>query len=771
MFEEWAARSQAEEPQNAPTEAMPARRSIGEYELLSRIGQGAMGIVYRAWQPSLGRQVALKSLLRIGDPKAETRFRREIQSLGRVEHPHLVKIFTSGSDGDQWFYTMELIEGTDLGSVCTKLGGTTSANLSREDWDRAVSTAVDDARKSEQPLSADRKLEPRASGVSGDAGERVSVVPLAGHIGQVVEIVRQVALAAQVLHEAGVVHRDIKPGNIMVTAGAQHAVLMDLGLAQLADESEGRLTRTRQFVGTLRYASPEQVLAVGKLDPRSDIYSLGATLYELLTLQPLFGATDEMPTHELMRKVQYAEPERPSRLNPHIPRDLDAIVLKCLEKDSARRYGSARELAQDLDRWEHGEAVTAQPPTLRYLLGKYIRRNRLRLATAAALLVAAIAATAFEFYRINRDRQEAITAKKEAEQARDLMGIALKEAEEQRQRANEKAKEADQNARRAIEAIKNVMTELSETQLVNIPSLQLARENILNKAIADYKRLRADLKDLKRAREVGAELCATYLRLAQVEGEVGNPTAILDAGRHGIEIAKGLLRDQASTEELGSLAFGVYRGRVRRSGHGPRFLDVFAVPLAPEIVKDGIDTWQELVKQHPGASGLRYDLAGWYNVQGLVASFARPEDALRSFRKSIAIWTQLAMNDPDNVNLSIEIASTHCNIGEAYRLLKNLPEAIKSTQEGRRIQEGLSRKKNTGDTVQADLAGTYIKLAKLHTAQGKLADARDYYDKASQAFQTLSKSYMSSYTVELADITNGLQSLSKQRSPATDHGK
>ena len=125
------------------------------------------------------------------------------------------------------------------------------------------------------------------------------------YLRHIVELVRQVAEAAHALHEAGVIHRDIKPGNIMVAADGSQAVLMDLGLAQLADEAEGRLTRTRQFVGTLRYASPEQVLAVGGLDRRSDVYSLGATLWELLTLRPMFGATDETPTPELMLTIQY----------------------------------------------------------------------------------------------------------------------------------------------------------------------------------------------------------------------------------------------------------------------------------------------------------------------------------------------------------------------------------------------------------------------------------------------------------------------------------
>src|SRR5262249_51170732 len=205
---------------------------------------------------------------------------------------------------------------------------------------------------------------------------------------------------------------DMKPENIRVTPDGSQAVLMDLGLAQLADESEGRLTRTRQFVGTLRYASPEQVLSV-PLDRRSDVYSLGATLWELLTLRPLFGATDLTPTPELMLKIQHTDPQRPRQLNARVPEDLEAIILKCLEKDRARRYATAGELAADLLRWLRGEPVQAQPPTLGYLLRKSIRRHRVGVALVSSLVLAALLGTAsilttMAMFRFDRARKEAM---------------------------------------------------------------------------------------------------------------------------------------------------------------------------------------------------------------------------------------------------------------------------------------------------------------------------------------------------------------------------
>jgi serine/threonine protein kinase len=349
---DWAARSQAEEP-TVPEEA-PARRLIGEYELLSELGRGGMGVVYRAWQPSLGRQVALKKLLSAGDEKAEARFRREIRALGRVEHPNLVKVFTSGSDGDQWFYTMELIDGVPLSAVgeWLQLRGGAKTAIDPQTWQQAISSAYHESRRTEKPLT-DLAGEPEmpASPTRTASGNYVRYM---------VELIRQAAQAAHALHEAGVIHRDIKPGNILMTADGTQAVLMDLGLAQLADETEGRLTRTRQFVGTLRYASPQQVLAVGPLDRRADVYSLGATLWEMLALAPLYGATEQTPTPVLMEQVQRQEPARLRSVNPAVSRDLEAVVHKCLEKDATRRYATAAELADDLGRYLAGEPVRAR---------------------------------------------------------------------------------------------------------------------------------------------------------------------------------------------------------------------------------------------------------------------------------------------------------------------------------------------------------------------------------------------------------------------------
>ncbi len=412
--EAWAAVSLAEEPATpvAPIAASPPRK-IGEFELLSKLGSGGMGVVYRAWQPSLGRQVALKCLLRLGDPKSEARFAREIRALGRVEHPNVVKVYTSGIEGEHYFYAMELIEGADLSRVWERLASGRTTEVDQDNWRVALSSACDQVRAQETQLSeTGLKPIPRGPAPVETAARISQAVGGRGHVTLAVELICQVADATHTLHEAGVIHRDIKPGNIILAEENSHPVLMDLGLAQLADETAGHLTNTRQFLGTVRYASPEQVLDAGKVDRRTDVYSLGATLWELLTLQPLFGAGEDTPTHALMSTIQRTDPEPPRKYNPHVPRDLQSIVMKCLEKDAPRRYATAAELADDLRLFLSGEAVSAQPPSLSYIAEKYIRRHRTLIGIIAfgVVVVVILGSIVAAFIGINRQRLVALAA-------------------------------------------------------------------------------------------------------------------------------------------------------------------------------------------------------------------------------------------------------------------------------------------------------------------------------------------------------------------------
>jgi tetratricopeptide (TPR) repeat protein len=254
-----------------------------------------------------------------------------------------------------------------------------------------------------------------------------------------------VADAAHALHEAGVVHRDIKPGNVLVGRDGARATLMDLGLAQVADEVDGKLTRTRQFVGTLRYASPEQVLAVGRVDRRADVYGLGATLWELLALRPLFGATDQTPTPQLMMDIQQREPDRLRGHNRAVGRDLEAVVHRCLEKRPERRYPTAKDLADDLRRVLAGEPVVARPVTSLDRGLKWARRNPVIAGAAAAVFLALVTGTAVSI-------SFAVEASWQAYQAKENEAAANR-ARDEAERERNQAASAAEKARRAYEVL------------------------------------------------------------------------------------------------------------------------------------------------------------------------------------------------------------------------------------------------------------------------------------------------------------------------------
>src|SRR5437870_7419571 len=306
---------------------------FGDYKLLEEIGRGGQGVVYRAHQKSLNRTVALK-VIGLGPWATERhlkRFRREAEAAASLEHPGIVPIHEVGERDGQCYFSMKFIEGGQLDEV---------------------------ARREPMPIRG------------------------------AVELIAKVARTVHYAHEHGILHRDIKPGNILLDKnGEPH--LTDFGLARLV-ESESTVTRTLEVLGTPSYMAPEQ--AVGNkahLTSATDVYGLGAVLYQLLTGQPPFaGGT----TYETIKLLLETEPRQPRFLNPKIDRDLSTICLKCLEKDPARRYPSALALAEDLERWLKHEPIQARRTGIFARGRKWVRRNPTSALLAASLV--ALAATA-----------------------------------------------------------------------------------------------------------------------------------------------------------------------------------------------------------------------------------------------------------------------------------------------------------------------------------------------------------------------------------------
>jgi WD40 repeat protein/serine/threonine protein kinase len=380
-----------------PAAAPATGETIGDFELEGELGRGGMGVVYRARQRSLNRRVALKVLppSLAGDPVALARFRREIAALARADHPNLVKILTSGSDGDRHYYAMELVEGTslaDLQEVLRRWEAQAGRPLRESDLSPAISSTGELAER-RRILSSRRGPEGSADGLPELDRLEPGPPPVLGEgralRDRLAALFSEAAEALAHLHARGILHRDVKPGNLMLTAGGERIVVMDLGLAQIRDRSQS-LTRTGvRWVGTLRYSAPEQLQwNLLDVDERADVYGLGASLYELITLSPLFDGDTEA---RLIEQVLHQDPRLPRRFDPSVPRDLEAVTMGCLEKDRSRRYANARDLAEDLQRFTKGMPVRVRPVTApRQLLG-WCRRNP-ALAAASGLGVLALLA-------------------------------------------------------------------------------------------------------------------------------------------------------------------------------------------------------------------------------------------------------------------------------------------------------------------------------------------------------------------------------------------
>jgi WD40 repeat protein/tetratricopeptide (TPR) repeat protein len=435
--------------------AVPRLKELGDYRIVRQVGRGGMGVVYEAEQISLGRRVALKVLPGhvVGDRKALERFRREAKAAARLHHTNIVPVFEVGQAGDVAFYAMQFIQGQALDQVIDELGrlrdrgagpagdagagsrsdakladGTEtpmliasgprnrklahmaesllSGRLGTEALDLTsgsplAATDPDASKPFDPDLTAAAESRnpgehfpepPSGAGVATSAmlpgGTAVSSVE-SSHRRQpyfrgVAQIGRQAAQGLAYAHSRGIIHRDIKPSNLLLdTAGV--VWITDFGLAK-ADEDG--LTATGDILGTLRYMAPERFRGEG--DARADVYALGVTLYELLTLRPAYHSSDRL---KLITQVKTEEPARPRSLDSRIPRDLETIVLKAIEKEPGSRYQSADAMAEDLRRFLADEPIRARQASAAERYWRWARRNPLIATLGGALTAVLVMAT------------------------------------------------------------------------------------------------------------------------------------------------------------------------------------------------------------------------------------------------------------------------------------------------------------------------------------------------------------------------------------------
>ncbi len=410
---------------DAPAEDVPGevRGTLGDFRIVREVGRGGMGVVYEAEQISLGRRVALKVLPLAGmmDERHLRRFKNEALAAAHLDHPNIVDVLGVGSERGVHYYAMRFIEGQTLADIIRDLRGERDRPTSADDQDvtRAYTPPATEAPAPAAPTRDQGLLSTKGS--TRDAGFFRAVAQLGA----------QVAEALEHAHQQGIVHRDVKPSNLLLD-GRGKPWVTDFGLAQI--QSDVKLTQTGDLVGTLRYMSPEQALAKRvPIDHRTDVYSLGATLYELLTLRPVFEGSDRQ---ELLRQIAFDEPTRPRRLNRGVPQELETIVLKALEKNPNDRYPTAQELADDLTRYLKDEPIRARTPSVSRRLQKWaLRHLALVWATALGLALALVGLSVSTVIALAAYRAES-KQRTQAEQQEQLAQVARKQAEDERDLAD-----------------------------------------------------------------------------------------------------------------------------------------------------------------------------------------------------------------------------------------------------------------------------------------------------------------------------------------------
>jgi serine/threonine protein kinase/WD40 repeat protein len=441
---------------SAPAAAGVGR--LGDFRLLREVGRGGMGVVYEAEQISLGRRVALKVLPFAAtlDPRQLQRFKNEALAAAALDHPHVVDVYGVGCERGVHYYAMRFVDGHSLAEVVDQLrrpgAGPVPDSVARAFADPAPSTA---------PVA--------------QAHTRRSAAPRA-YPRSVAEVGLRVAEALDHAHRQGVVHRDVKPSNLLLDTQGKVWVA-DFGLARL--ESAESVTGTGNLVGTLRYMAPEKAVGPGPADHRVDVYGLGATLYELLTLRPAFPGGDR---EELLRQIA-ADPPAPRRLDGSIPADLETVVLKAMSRAPADRYPTAGALADDLRRFLEDRPVQARRPGPAARLRRWARRHRPAVLAAGTglglLLVLAVGGLVAGYRAVTRERDQTRSAEREVQ-------VRVVDALMERARAGRSSREAGHRLD-SWKAVAEAARRAGELGLGEDRRMDLRNEAIACLALADVR--------------------------------------------------------------------------------------------------------------------------------------------------------------------------------------------------------------------------------------------------------------------------------------------
>lgn len=683
----------------------PIPERLGEFRLLRRLGGGGMGVVYLAEQTTLSRVVALK-LIRpehLYFPGARERFRREVETAAKLQHSNIVPIYTVGEERGIPYFAMERIEGCTLAEVIQTIGNVNIQTLSGADFEAAL----------KMRLPAGATAPPTAAIFRGSWWE-VSL-----------RIIREVAHALQHSHERGVLHRDLKPSNILITLEGR-VLLFDFGLASSSDATQ--LTRSGSQIGSVPYMAPEIVAGDTKhINSRADIYSLGVTLYELLTLRSPFLAETVDATQ---RNILEGDPVPPRKLNITVPEDASIVCLTAMDRDRLRRYSSAELFVRDLDHILERRPILAKPPTTLLKFRRWVERHPTQSvgASLGVLLLTGIPTTvAVLQYLHSSELQESFHREKTQREA------------------------ADSNFSLAVAAVDQMLTRVGANELMETPGADIIRKRLLEDALQFSQTL--------------------------LNHKAGDPVAMRQQGNALLRVAdiRRQLGDYKNSEVAAREAIVVFEKLAAAEPPGPQHtIELISARRAlgqslalPTRIDEAIQVYESIIQLQ----------------RGLIAAAATPEALERHYRSLFEDRLSLgnALLTKLDYNKSLEMAQSALaeasgnvhNITDAFiqkradaylliaqvkKALRLYSEAVEAARAAVATLEPIAARAGARSSDRQRVAEAYNVLASNLNYLGQTDEVITYHKKAIQLREALARDFPRTpqFTQELAQSENNL---------------
>jgi serine/threonine protein kinase len=760
----------------------PGCGRLGDYLILREVGRGGMGIVYEAEQMSLRRRVALKVLpfASAVDTRQLQRFQIEAQAAACLHHQHIVPVFAVGCERGVHYYAMQYIDGRSLGDVIRELRQV--EGLDDHGPERADPVASDlafelasgaleglpptgcaagsttlDVPQSTDDSGLRARARHSACATEPGIGQRVAPSPsnssarTRAYCRTVARLGQQAAEALEHAHQQGIVHRDIKPANLMIDVRG-NLWITDFGLARF--QAETGLTLSGDMLGTLRYMSPEQAMGHRVVvDHRTDLYSLGVTLYEFLTFRPAIEGIDRA---DVLRRITAEEPKPLRRLNPSVPADLETILQKAMTKEPSSRYATAQAMADDLGRFLEDRPIQARRPSLAQRAKKWARRNRI-LVGASGVGLAAVMATAIAILAVSNSHIR----------------------QEQKQTALERDR-AEANFRLALDAVNRYFTRVSEDPKLKARDLEGLRRELLVTARDFYERFVDERRNDPRVR---LDLGRAYGRLGLITNVLGSQAEAIVLLQRSRDIFDGLAAGQPDVLEfhqdlakshvnLGELYRTAGRWEAAEAAHlralalrerlaaerseieyqdelADSYNNLAAVyhatgrrALAEDASRKALAVRERLARAHPAVPSYQEHLATSYNNLGLLhEELGRRVEAESAYRNAATIWDHLVREHPAEPEYAARAAGGRVNLGAFYIDEERLVEAEVAFLSALPALERLAREHPQVPRYQKDLAFSQNYLGIVARAAGRFDEAGDAYRKAIAVRERLAREF------------------------------